>query len=152
MLKEFHEEGIICIRDFMRINLSENRDLTEIIRFIKWCSFDIKEDVNNMFEKLFKNDREREIIFNRAKGNTLDTTGKLFGVTRERIRQIEKKVIKRFESLLNVNKIILKIYAERDGDEILTPSELAEYFEEKTEQILYLLRRAETSFIHMIVI
>ena len=57
MLKEFHEEGIICIRDFMRINLSENRDLTEIIRFIKWCSFDIKEDVNNMFEKLFKNDR-----------------------------------------------------------------------------------------------
>lgn len=146
MLKEFHEEGIICIRDFMRINLSENRDLTEIIRFIKWCSFDIKEDVNNMFEKLFKNDREREIIFNRAKGNTLDTTGKLFGVTRERIRQIEKKVIKRFESLLNVNKIILKIYAERDGDEILTPSELAEYFEEKTEQILYLLRRAETSF------
>lgn len=79
-------------------------------------------------------------------GNTLDTTGKLFGVTRERIRQIEKKVIKRFESLLNVNKIILKIYAERDGDEILTPSELAEYFEEKTEQILYLLRRAETSF------
>ena len=45
-----------------------------------------------------------------------------------------------------MNKIILKIYAERDGDEILTPSELAEYFEEKTEQILYLLRRAETSF------
>lgn len=145
MLKEFHEEGINCIRDFMKVDLTEKSNLSEIIRFIKWCGFDIKKELNNMFEKLYKNDREREIISSRSNGNTLDVAGKAFGVTRERIRQIEKKVTKRFELLLNSNRIILKIFAERDGDEILTPSELTEYFGVRAEQMLYLLRRTDTS-------
>ena len=145
MLKGFHEKGIYCIRDFMKINLTEN-DLPEIIKFIKWCKFDIKEELESMFEKLYKNDRERGIISSRANGNTLDAAGRSFGVTRERIRQIEKQVTKRFESLLNSNRIILKIFAERDGDEILTPSELTEYFGARTEEMLYFLRRADTSF------
>ena len=105
-----------------------------------------------MIGKLYKNNRESEVIDNRANGNTLDATGKAFGVTRERIRQIEKNVTRRFESLLNSNRIILKIFAERNGDEILTPSEIAEYFETGTKQVLYLLRKSDTSFIHMTVI
>lgn len=37
-------------------------------------------------------DRQREIITMHAEGKTLDEIGKIFGVTRERIRQIERKV------------------------------------------------------------
>lgn len=146
LLKEFQKEGINSLRDFMKVDLSEKDNLSEIIQFIKWSGYDIQKEVDEVFKKLYKNNREKEIISNRATGNTLDITGKIFGVTRERIRQIEKNVIKRFETLLNANRIILKIFAERNGDEILTPVELSEYFGERTEQMLYLLRRTETSF------
>lgn len=146
MLEKFHQKGINSLRDFTRVDLSEEAKLSEVIKFIEWCSFDVRKDINHMLENLYKNDREREVIANRAMGNTLDVTGKIYGVTRERIRQIEKKVLKRFEVLLNSSKIILKIFAERDGDEILTPSELGEYFEAGSEQILYLLRKTESAF------
>lgn len=146
MLNDFRKEGINCFRDFLKVDLTDNNNLSELIRFIKWCEFDIKEEFNDMIGKLYKNNRESEVIDNRANGNTLDATGKAFGVTRERIRQIEKNVTRRFESLLNSNRIILKIFAERNGDEILTPSEIAEYFETGTKQVLYLLRKSDTSF------
>lgn len=146
MLELCKNLGIFTVRDFIKVDFKDDSNLASIIRFVKWCGFDIKKDVELMYEKLYKNEREQEIISNRSQGNTLDTTGKVFGVTRERIRQIEKKVIRRFGVLLDSNRIILKIFAERDGDEILTPAELSEYFDEKTEQILYLLRRTESSF------
>lgn len=146
MLEKFQKKGIKCIKDFMKADLTEEDDLPEIIRFVNWCGFDIKKDIDVMYEKLYKEDREYQIIIERASGSTLELTGRLLGVTRERIRQIERKVINRFKMLLNSNRIILKIFAERDGDEILTPSELAEYFGTETEQILYLLRRTDTSF------
>lgn len=146
MLEDFNQKGINCIRDFMNIDFTEESNLSEIIQFIKWCSFDIKKDIDNMLKKLYHNDREYEVIAHRAKGDTLDIIGKSYGVSRERIRQIEKKVLTRFESLLNSNRIILKIFAERDGDEILTPSKLEEYFKAESEQILYLLRRTDSTF------
>ena len=40
-----------------------------------------------------KNDRNRDIITLRLRGNTLDVIGKIFGITRERIRQVCNKTL-----------------------------------------------------------
>lgn len=38
-------------------------------------------------------ERNRQIIELREKGNTLDQIGKMFGITRERVRQIVSKAV-----------------------------------------------------------
>lgn len=146
MLEWCENQNINYIRDLKDIKIKENDRFESIFRFVKWCGFDIKKDIDEMFNKLYKKNRDQEVICYRANGNTLDKTGKIYGVTRERIRQVEKRTIKRFGFLLSSYRIILKIFAERNGDEILTPVELSEYFGDRTEQALYLLRKADSSF------
>lgn len=51
------------------------------------------------------NDRERKVIVLRfgldeGKGKTLEEVGKLFGVTRERIRQVESRTLKKIEKAI----------------------------------------------------
>lgn len=63
---------------------------------------DTKEIVKNLLSKLSK--KERDIITRRfglkkAKKETLETVGKLHGLTRERIRQIENATIKKINQL-----------------------------------------------------
>lgn len=111
-----------------------------IIDFIRWCTFDLEQEIETFLETIYRNEREAKIINFRASGRTLQETGDELGVTRERVRQIEKRVKKDFNKSIARRKIILKIYATRNQDDVLTPLELQEYFGEDTETILYLLR------------
>lgn len=47
----------------------------------------------------YLNDKEYDIIKERIQGKTLEEVGKIFGVTRERIRQIELKAIKKLNNI-----------------------------------------------------
>lgn len=49
--------------------------------------------------ELLEVDREKIILYNRFQGDTLEEVGSLLKVTRERIRQLEKKVVKRIPRL-----------------------------------------------------
>lgn len=46
-----------------------------------------------------KNERARGIVQERAKGKTLEEVGQLYGITRERVRQIEAKALKKARDL-----------------------------------------------------
>ncbi|MCI6691485.1 MAG: hypothetical protein MR510_03170 [Clostridium sp.] len=117
----------------------------EVLNFLKWCSFDLYKDIDKFMENLYENDRERIIVQARASGDTLAALGEKMNITRERVRQIEGKAKKKFVNLLNKYHLILKIYAIRNQDEILTPTELYEYFGFETDTILYLLKNTESS-------
>ena len=59
----------------------------------------LKEQIEKSFQDL--SDRESEILrmrFNHGREHTLDEVGKLFNVTRERIRQIEMKALKKLRA------------------------------------------------------
>lgn len=112
-------------------------------QFLTWCTFDLRKDIDQLFSKLYKNERARTIIQARASGHTLEYAGNLFGLTRERIRQIEKKVKHSFARLHSRVRIVSKIAAERDGDTILTPAEIALYCDDDAEELLYLLQSYE---------
>lgn len=102
--------------------------LAEEEKFIDWLNIDIDVTVNSIWEAFLSdlNDRSREIFSLRAEGKTLETVGKQYGITRERIRQIESKVFHRFWKiyLIQTHDLIMLVYALRNGDNVLHFEEL----------------------------
>ncbi|GAB6956274.1 hypothetical protein JCM13369A_28210 [Mediterraneibacter glycyrrhizinilyticus JCM 13369] len=115
----------------------------ELCLFFDWCKFNLKEEIKTLFERLYKNEREKEVIKRRAMNQTLAEIGNDLGVTRERVRQIENKVKKKFSEIHREVRVVSKISAERNGDLVLTPSEIGDYAEEYTEELLFLLKSYE---------
>lgn len=112
----------------------------ELFHFLEWCNFDLNLEINKLFSSLYKDEREKEIMERRAKNQTLQEIGKTMGVTRERVRQIEIKIKKKFADIHKKIRIISKICAERNGDIVLTPFEIEPYCGENFEVLIFLLR------------
>ena len=93
----------------------KDADYALLTRFIKWCAFDVASDISRLFELLFKQPRTKSILNMRADNKTLDAAGKVHSVTRERIRQIEGKAKRIFNSWHNRTKVIYKIAALTQG-------------------------------------
>ena len=106
---------------------------TETNKFLSWLSFDVNELIVSISENIRKilsgkNERSLEVFSLRADGKTLEEIGVLYGVTRERVRQIEAKVYRTFWSVYSKQKydLIMLVYALRDGDAVLYFKELKE--------------------------
>lgn len=112
----------------------------EVFRFLEWCNFDLNLEITKLFSSLYKDEREKEVIERRAKNQTLQEIGKIMGITRERVRQIEVKIKKKFSDIHKEIRIISKICAERNGDMVLTPFEIEKYCGENFEVLMFLLR------------
>ena len=106
-----------------------------IIRFLKWCSIDIEEKIAELL--LLLEGRQLDVLKARVKKRTLKEIGEELSITRERVRQIEKKSLKIFEAWNMENRILCLISAIRNNDKILTIPELEEYFKENTKLIIY---------------
>lgn len=124
-----------------------NVDLLEVVadqilvdKFLKWCAFDTKDLIDNLLLSTFKDSRSETVIQLRATKNTLQEIGEQFKITKERVRQIERKAFIRFSKSQSKIRLLSKISTDRDGDMVITPSEIREYAGDKTEALLYLLK------------
>ena len=115
-----------------------------LYKFLKWCTFDLYMEIEKLFSNLYANERNRQIIIERAKRCTLEQAGTTLGITRERVRQIEKKVKSKFTRLHSRVRIVSKISAERNGDNVLTPAEIETYCGDYSQELLYLLQSYES--------
>ena len=116
------------------------------IDFLEWCSFNIKDIVNILFEKIFLKEQRKKVVKMRANGRTLQQIGQTMDLTRERIRQIEKKAKKDFARWQSRNRILSIITAERNGDTILSVLEIEEYFGIFSKEMLFFLRKTKSSY------
>ncbi len=92
--KDYNDEKMLerikpgdTLADFLSRDIfSETREKT---LFVKWCA----RKINDEGEKILIDLKEKtlNVIKLRSEGKTLEEVGSLMGVTRERIRQIEKK-------------------------------------------------------------
>lgn len=114
-------------------------------KFFKWCTFNLSAEIKTLFEDMYSNERMHQVIVKRAQKQTLEQIGVELGVTRERVRQIEVKAKRKFSHLHSRIRIISKIAAERNGDPILTPSEIKSYCGTYTEELLFLLKSYESA-------
>lgn len=141
VLKKICKKQNFTIKEMIDNLHFDNENLyLEVFHFLKWCNFNLNSEIIELFSYLYKDEREKEVIERRAKNQTLKEIGEAIGVTRERVRQIEAKIKKKFSELHKEIRIISKICAERNGDIVLTPFEIEEFCGENFEVLIFLLR------------
>lgn len=110
-----------------------------LTKFLKWCNFNLRSQIEDLFAQVYKNNKSLFIIQARARKQTLEQIGSELGITRERVRQIEAKTKKTFAHYCSRIRIISKISAERNGDTVLTPLEIEEYCGQDVQELIFLL-------------
>ena len=121
-------------------------DFALLLNFLKWCTFDINEEIAELFQMLYgRSNSIKTVLLGRAAGETLGDVGDKMGITRERVRQIEAKAKRIFNNWQSKAHILSKISAERNGDSVLSVSELSEYFSDKYAEMVFLLRTSDST-------
>lgn len=121
--------------------LSENNfafDVAELKKFVDELNFDVRVATKKILTNLFENERDFEIVRRRAGGATLEQVGQEFNLTRERIRQIEAKLAKRFMHPKNgAKKIFYFIHALTDGKFFLTLDDAKNFLDTSDAKMLW---------------
>lgn len=107
---------------------------TFLTAFIKWCHFDLYQSLGRFIDGKC-NERGLEVLNLRAQGYTLEEVGNKLGVTRERIRQIEKKENGKILQWIKHNYVIQKIQVDLDADIFMSEQQVVDYFEKYGEII-----------------
>ena len=111
-----------------------------INQFLTWCNYDVKHEVNSYFNKLFEDERRRLVINERANKATLEMVGSQIGVTRERVRQIEAKAVRKFRFWESRNRSLLKLFIDANEENALSTYEIEEYLGEYGKVFLYFMK------------
>lgn len=119
------ETTISCVPLLYKGFCQEENMLTlfaETTKFLGWLSFDVNSLITSISENMRKllmgrSERALDVFTLRTEGKTLEEVGSRYGVTRERIRQIELKVFRTFWDVYSRQKydLVMLIYALRDA-------------------------------------
>ena len=131
------------LRSINNCDLRDNRVFALVLKFLKWCAFDLPTDVETIFRPIYEKSNMRTVIEMRARKNTLEAVGGKLKVTRERVRQIEAKALRIFARSQGRIKPIAKISAEKNGDAVITPADIERFCGDKSVELIYLLRNYE---------
>lgn len=128
-------------------NTSKKEEWLIISNLLEWLHFDINNIIDNLQFKLDSIKEKNKFIFKmRVEGDTLETVGNVIGLTRERVRQIEDKVIRTIVNAYKINKydLLAIIYAISGGDCVLTLEVIEKYVgTEFAKAIWYVLSKGK---------
>lgn len=113
-----------------------------------FCSSDIQPELKKFYNELYSRENTKMVLTARSGGETLEEIGRKMGVTRERVRQIEAKAIKKFCLWQSKSRILLKVCASRKYDKELSCDVLRECFGEYYSETVYLMRLCENPTYH----
>ena len=94
----------------------------EVIKnFVEWLNFDLNSIIKKIFDKIFSDERKLKILLARNDGKTLQEIGIELNMTRERVRQIEARIINKFFIFYShsAHDIFYFMRALNDGQNIL---------------------------------
>jgi len=144
-LSEFCNNDELTLEYMFDNSRTDDSFIDEMIEFIKWTSYNLYDELKEFLDRIYsRNSSNTERVLElRAKKMTLQTIGDKLGITRERVRQIEKKVIEPFCQWQRREMFLPRLSAEFSGKKILEATDLQEYFDDMTEVVLYLLQCAD---------
>ncbi len=123
----------------------DSQKLALLKQFLKWCSFDLETEVRELFLPIFSDKRMESIVQMRARKKTLAQIGEAFGVTRERVRQIEAKARRKFSRYYSRIRLITRISAEKNGASTVSSNDIEDYCKTNVTELLYFLRNYENA-------
>lgn len=145
--KNYCEDDSVLIGTLFDKVTSSVISTEEKIRFVKWASYDLKEELTSFLDGFYERSANTEkVLLLRSRKCTLQEIGDELGITRERVRQIEKKVVQLFCRWQRNKRFLPRLSAEFNGETILESTELQEYFDDTTEVLLHLLQCADDEF------
>lgn len=140
-LKGLTAETEQSLREYLLANADMIRSNEKwLTRLMKWCEFDLCTDFNHFFGDMRKSDRELQVIRGRSEGKTLEVIGSSMGITRERVRQIEKKIIRRFDSWQKHNRVLFKIFLDMNEKTSLSSMEIINFLGCYGQEFVYLMK------------
>lgn len=135
--------------DLKSINLDDYDTGVLLVKFLKWCQFDIRIE----YEEYWNNHRDRarveDIIRLRSSRNTLGEVGSVYGITRERIRQIEAKAVRTFKAWEKNHNYLAKVAAECGCCSVIPFKRIKELLGDEGKIIIYLLRLADSNYYYV---
>lgn len=113
----------------------------ELINFVSSLDFDVRTCAKKIATIPLSNEREQDIIVHRAEGDTLKIIGDYFGITRERVRQMENKVIMEFyrNCLDDLKKLVYFLHALTDGKITMTIQDVEPFIDVNDAKIIWFL-------------
>lgn len=108
-------------------------------KFLSWCCSDVRTELNRFIDTKLEKDRVRLIFRGRARGEKLGALGDQIGITRERVRQVEAKVIRTAHNIFSRDKYIYKLFLDF-GSPNITGAAIEEYVGEYGKEAVYLLK------------
>ena len=120
---------------------SSGFDSDTLKKFNAALRFDVRTCARKTVDSIFKDKRDFDIVCCRINGGTLKEIGKIFHVTRERVRQIESKAVKRLSRYNSINskRIFSFIYALTDGKSFLTLEDMKNFMDDADAETLWYL-------------
>lgn len=116
-------------------------------QFLSWCCFDVVNEISTYFKKLYEDERLKLVLNERSSKATLEMVGQLIGVTRERVRQIEAKAVRKFRLWESRNRSLLKVFTDCKEDTALSSMEIEEYIGSEFGKVyLYFMQTDAATF------
>lgn len=109
--------------------------------FLEWLTSNCaSKNANLIVTEINENSRVRQILARRARGETLESISQNFGVTRERIRQIESKVLQKQHIRRSLQFLLYEVSAELNRETIITFDDFQKVIADP-DLLWYLLRK-----------
>lgn len=145
LLKTHYATANCTLEQISKDSLGGKTSFELINKFLKWCSFDLSKDIEKSLQPILMTPGKiTTVVSMRARKYTLEATGKKLGITRERVRQLEKKAVRTFTRTQGRLKIISKLSAEKAGDSIITTADIERYAGNCSVELLFLLRKVKS--------
>ncbi len=140
--KILEHNDIIFVKDLSKLlSVSTSLPITyRFIAFLYWLSDDKLSEIKKSFVNIFKDEKRLFILKMRAKGKTLGEIGQVYSLTRERIRQIEKRVILKFIYSFSRKKPHNILLAFSENDKVLTSEFIHSKLGDLSDVYIYCLK------------
>lgn len=142
-LKYYNDNIDAKLEEFNFANLLQDQeDYYCFYEFLKWCCFDINNDINDFLHNIYSFNKSETVIKMRSNGISFKVIEDNINYPIKNIWQCEHATITRFKHNINLfNSIRSKIIADYYGNSKCTLEEVVAYFGEHSNEILYLLKK-----------
>ena len=136
--------------EYLQIYRLQNYEVgLALLKFLQWCHFNVKNEYSNYLNSQKDRMRVQDVLSHRCQGNTLEEVGSIYGITRERIRQIEVNAVNKFKLWEKNHKFLAKIMAECDSVFVIQFEQLDDLLHEYSAVVIYLLGLADSNYYYV---